>query len=177
MKRVTALMLLSLASSFAQDSPDSPASLRWRDISLEYKNFSEIRAVLVNDGTQSVFLSRIYPHGYAQLDRLNENTGEWEEGAWGISCGTVADATIPIEVPPQTERDIKVYWQLSTDDWDKPKHFVTLSSHENRPLAGRYKFTLRYSLEPWTIAHEPRVIHKITSSEFLVTKQLRHKSK
>ena len=170
MKRLAVLMLLSLASSFAQNSSDSLAKLRWRDTSPEYKTFSEIHAVLVNDGRESVFLSRIYPHGYAQLERLNEKTGEWEDGAWGISCGTVQDATIPIEVPPQSERKIGVYWQLSTDDWDKPKHFVTLRSHENRTLPGRYKFTLRYALEPWTIMHGPKAIYNITSSEFLITK-------
>jgi hypothetical protein len=82
----------------------------------------------VNEGKESVFLSRIYPHGSAQLYRFNEGTRKWEAGFWGIGCGVVNDATIPIEIKPQTERGIVVYWQLSTDDWDNPKRFVVYES-------------------------------------------------
>jgi hypothetical protein len=63
----------------------------------------------------------------------------------------VSDPEVPIEILPQKELGVHVYWQLSTDDWDKPKYFVVADSGAKRPLHGKYRFTLKYSLRPWTI--------------------------
>jgi hypothetical protein len=163
------LIALGVASSFAQDASQSPAILAWQDVSSQYKSFDEIKPVLVNNGQKSIFLSRIWPHGSAQLERLSEETGNWESGEWSGGCGTVAQATIPIEIKPRAERRIHVYWQLSTDDWDKPGHFVVSGSREERPIEGRYRFVLRYSLEPWTIVHHPSSVYTTVSPEFFVT--------
>ena len=100
-----------------------------------------------------------------------EATGDWESGAWGITCGTVSDATIPIEIKPRTEKTIQVYWQLSTDDWDKPKRFVVGGSREEKPIAGRYRFVLDYALQPWTSVQHPNAVYTIVSPEFLVGNQ------
>ena len=35
-----------------------------------------------------------------------------------------------------------MYWQLSTDKWENPKHFVLFHSLEQRPLEGKYIFWL-----------------------------------
>jgi hypothetical protein len=55
MKTLLALMLVGLASSFAQDS-QSLAKLRWKDVSGQYTSFDEIKPILVNAGNGSVFL-------------------------------------------------------------------------------------------------------------------------
>ncbi len=85
----------------------------------------------------------------------------------GITCGTVAHAGVPIEIKPNSRRHTQVYWQLSTDKWERPHYFV-VDSREHRPLDGRYRFVLRYALEPWTLIQHPTAIYTLISSEFLV---------
>ena len=168
-KRIFFLLLLSFTGAFAQTDTPISTALKWNNVSSQYKSFDQIKPVLVNEGKESIFLSRIWPHGFAQLSRFNEATRKWEAGAWGTGCGAVKDPTIPIEIKPQTERGIEIYWQLSTDDWDKPKRFVVYDSLEERPLKGRYKFSLRYSKQPWTLAHRPGAIYVLDSPEFRIT--------
>jgi hypothetical protein len=168
LKALLVLALFGLTSLSAQDVLLSPAILEWQDVSTRYRGFDEIKPVLVNRGKQSVFLSRIWPHGSGQLERLNESTGNWEAGDWRGGCGSVSKPTIPIEVKPGAERLIRVYWQLSTDDWDKPKHFVVGGSREERSIEGKYRFELRYSLTPWTLVHHPVTIYTILSPEFFL---------
>jgi len=163
------VVALGLASLFAQEASQPSANLAWQNVFPRYESFDDIKPVLVNSGQRSIFLARIWPHGWAQLERLSETTGEWESGQWSGGCGTVAKATIPIEIKPRTERSIEVYWQLSTDDWDRPEHFVVGGSREERPLEGRYRFGLRYALEPWTLIHHPSSIYMAYSPEFVVS--------
>ena len=162
-------LAIGLASSYAQDASQSPAVLVWQNVSARYKSFAEIKPVLVNSGQKSIFLSRIWPHGSAQLERLSEATGNWESGHWSGGCGTVSNAAVPIEIKPRAERRINVYWQLSTDDWDKPEHFEVGPSREERPIGGTYRFALRYSLRPWTVFHHPASIYTMLSPEFAVS--------
>jgi hypothetical protein len=166
MRKLLILMLLGSAGALAQDAPQSPATLIWKHVFSQYKSMDEIKPVLANDGGHSVFLSRIWPDGSAQLQRFNDTSGKWEFGYWGIRCGTVSQPDVPIEIQSKTERDIHVYWQLSTDDWDNPKHFVVQGSSEQRALEGKYRFVLRYSLKPWTVFQHPDVIYTIISPEF-----------
>ena len=161
---------LALVRAFAQDA-SPPANLVWQDVAPTYKSFDEIKPVLVNNGQESVFLSRLYPNGSAHLQRLSEATGDWESGEWSITCGNVSRATVPIEIKRRTERTIRVYWQLSTDDWDKPKHFVVGGLHRERPIEGMYRFVLDYSLQPWTLVQHPKEIYTIMSPEFHVGSQ------
>src|SRR5262245_39691775 len=114
-RRIFVLMLLSFTGAFAQTEAPITSTLRWENVSSQYMSFGQIKPALINEGNESIFLSRIWPHGSAQLYRFNKATGEWEAGNWGIGCGAVKDATIPIEIKPKTEREILVYWQLSTD--------------------------------------------------------------
>jgi hypothetical protein len=165
--KIWIFLALGLASSFAQDSSEPPAVLAWQNVASHYQRFDQISPLLVNSGQKSIFLSRIWPHGSAQLERLSEETGIWEPGEWSGGCGVVSKATVPIEIKPRTERAIDVYWQLSTDDWDKPTHFVA-ETDEERPVEGRYRFVLRYSMEPWALLHHPAAIYKILSPEFVV---------
>ena len=157
------LLLGTVGQSTAVTEP-----LKWKNVATQYKSLAEIKPLLVNDGKSSIFLSRIWPHGSAQLQRLNEKTRKWETGDWGIGCGTVSNPTLPIEIKPGTEQEIHVYWQLSTDDWDHPKYFIVKDTDEKRPLKGTYKFFLRYAKRPWTLIHRPGNIFIFESPEFQV---------
>ncbi len=136
----------TLIRSFAQHYPEPTAALAWKQVDSHYQQSNEIKPVLANSGATPIYLSRFWPDGFAQLDRLNETTGEWEVGNWGIQCGTVSNPTIPIEVSAPSELKIDVYWQLSSDDWDKPKHFV-LDSQAKRPLFGQLSASAPLLLE------------------------------
>jgi len=160
-------VILALGSLSAQDA--RPAILAWQNVYSRYASFKEIKPTLVNNGQRSVFLSRIWPHGSAQLERLNEATGNWESGSWSGGCGTVSKAIVPIEIKPRAERKVQVYWQLSADDWDNPKHFEVETAREERPIEGRYRFVLRYSMEPWTLVQQPSSIYMAVSPEFIVS--------
>ncbi len=141
-------------------------SLQWANMSSRYRDFEEIKPTLINKGDVSIFLSRLYPNGSAQLERYNPDSGQWEPGAWGITCGNVAQPTVPIEIAPHSQQQIHVYWQLSTDRWENPRHFVAWRSLQERPLDGKYRFVLRYALEPWTLVHHPSVVYSLLSPEF-----------
>jgi len=165
---VTLALIAATCASLAQEGK-SAASPRWANVSSNYRRFEEIKPKFVNSGEVSIFLSRLWPNGAAQLERFNQDTGEWESGDWGITCGTVAQATVPIEIKPHSEQEIQVYWQLSTDKWENPQHFVVFHSTEQRPLGGKYRFVLRYALQPWTLVHHPSATYNFTSLEFVLT--------
>jgi len=166
--KVSAFIFLALGSVtlFTQTPSETPAILVWQDVAPRYKTFVEIKPVLINSGPNSIFLSRIWPHSAAQLERLSEETGNWESGSWSGGCGSVANATKPIEIKSHTERQIIVDWELSTDEGNK--HFVAATSRAERPIPGTYRFVLRYSLEPWTLISHPRLIYEAISPEFVV---------
>jgi hypothetical protein len=45
---------------------------------------------------------------------------------------------------------------------------VVADALQERPLEGRYRFLLRYSLPPWALGHHPTAIFSILSSEFVL---------
>ncbi|MFL6229354.1 MAG: hypothetical protein ACJ741_11305 [Pyrinomonadaceae bacterium] len=159
---------LLLAPITREQSPSTKPALEWENVRAEYTSFDEIKPTLVNHESYSIYLSRIWPHGSAQLERFDESSGKWELGGWSGGCGTVAKPAIPIEIKSGESSPIHVYWQLSTDDWDHPQFFVMEDHETKRPLKGKYKFVLRYSLTPWTLIHHPKQIYRIESQEFQV---------
>jgi hypothetical protein len=171
MKRFLLLTIFGTASLFAQNSPLAQVVLSWKNVLPRYTSFDQIKPLLVNGGKKSVFLGRLYPDSSARLQRFNEKEDKWESGTWTGTCATVADAEVPIEVKAQTEREAVVYWQLSTDDWDKPHFFVVAELRAKRPIEGKYRFSLRYSLEPWALGHWPKAIYVIMSPEFIIEKK------
>jgi hypothetical protein len=172
MKTHLALLMLALANLLsAQEAPLAAPSFQWMNMAPSYRSLDEIKPTLVNRGKSSVYLSRFWPNGSAQLQRFDEASGEWEMGDWGITCGTVAQPTLPIEIKPNSQRHIRVYWQLSTDKWENPQHFVVFSSLEQRPIEGKYRFVLRYSLQPWTLVHHPFTIFYLFSPAFVLNVQ------
>jgi hypothetical protein len=166
MKGLIVLLSLAVAGVSLAQQAKPAVSLRWENVSSRYRRFEGIKPRLVNQGEISIFLSRLYPDGSARLERFNQDSGQWEPGDWGMTCGTVAQATVPIEIKPKSQREIQVYWQLSTDEWETPHHFVVFGSLQQRPLEGHYRFVLLYSLEPRTLGHRPSAIYKLTSPEF-----------
>jgi hypothetical protein len=168
---LTILILVCVSLYLSGQTVASTAvSIKWRNLEHSYKNFNEIKPVLLNQTDKSIFLSRLWPDGSAQLERYDESRHRWELGEWGIRCGLVAQAGVPIEIRSRSERAIDVYWQLSTDDWNHPKHFVVQAGREKRPLPGKYRFTLRYALTPWTIIDRPAEIYAVQSPEFNIQK-------
>jgi hypothetical protein len=163
---VAPLVGTAVFSCLHGEEPQS--SLQWVNVSSVYRRFEDIKPKLANKGKVSVFLSRLYPNGSAQVQRFNSESGRWEAGEWSITCGAVAQATVPIEIKPNSEREIQVYWQLSTDRWENPQHFVIADALQERPLDGRYRFVVRYSLQPWTLAHHPSAIYSLLSPEFVL---------
>jgi hypothetical protein len=164
---VLALLLVPVSAVSPAQVAAALQALEWKGIAPRYNHFDEIKPVLINRGKKSVFLSRIWPHGSAQLQRFNDADKKWESGNWSGGCGTVKDAFVPIELAAHSERSIYVFWQLSTDDWDTPKYFVVGSS-DTRPLPGKYRLMLRYSLRPWTVGQSPGTIFLSTSPEFFI---------
>jgi hypothetical protein len=168
MKALIPLVLLALASASLGQESKAAASLAWANVASGYHHFDDIKPMLVNDGNVSIFLSRLWPDGSAQLERFNQDTGDWEAGEWGIRCGAVDQPTVPIEIKPHSRQEIQVYWQLSTDKWQKPKRFVLNHSLESRPLEGKYRFVLRYAEQPWTLVHHPSAVYNFRSPEFVL---------
>ena len=163
------LTVLFTTGLSAQNSFPKGVDLAWNNVQSEYTNFSEIKPVLVNNGKSPIFLSRLWPNGMAQLQRFNPDTSSWENGEWGITCGTVANPTVPIEIKPQSERKVNLFWAASMDDGDKPTHFIEGKTDQPRPLEGRYRFFLRYTLKPWTLlAGDHGTIFAFVSPEFSV---------
>ena len=167
-KPLITLIVVAIASASLGQQAKSTASLQWANVASGYHRFEEIKPKLVNNGDVSIFLSRLWPDGSAHLERFNQDSGSWETGEWGITCGTVAQPTVPIEIKPHSQQDIHVCWQLSTDKWENPKHFVLYHSLEQRSLEGKYRFVLRYAEQPWTLVHHPSAIYSFTSPEFVL---------
>lgn len=168
-RAVAPLVGIAILSCLHCEEPG--ASLQLVNVSSAYRRFEDIKPKLANKGKVSVFLSRLYPDGSAHLQRFNGDSGRWEVGEWSITCGVVAQATVPIEIRPNSEREIQVYWQLSTDRWENSQHFVVADALQERPLDGRYRFVLRYSLQPWTLVHHPSAIYSLLSPEFILKTQ------
>lgn len=165
--RIVAL-LVGIAILSSLHAEEAQASIQWVNVSATYRRFEDIKPKLMNNGKVSVFLSRLYPDASARLQRLNTEDDRWEPGGWSITCGVVAKATVPIEIKPNSEREIQVYWQLSTDRWENPRRFVVADALQERPLDGRYRFVLRYSLQPWTLVHRPSATYTLLSPEFVL---------
>jgi len=156
------------AKASAQAVYPKTLPIKWKNLEPIYKNFREIRPMLVNEGNQSLFLSRLWPDGSAQLERYDEDRRTWELGEWSGSCAAVKDATAPIEIKSKSERAIDVHWQLSADDWDHPKHFLVHETLQERPLRGKYRLVLRCALTPWTLGQHPAQIYLLQSPEFIL---------
>ncbi len=144
-----------LAFAFQVSAQDEKPKIFWRNVEAKYKNFSEINPVLVNQSNKAIFLPKIAPLWDAHLQRFNDETQKWEEGARGIICSTVVNPNIPIKIKPNKEWEAALYWQISTDSYSNPKVFIT-EYQDSRPLFGEYRLYIQYAFEPWTGSKRPK---------------------
>jgi hypothetical protein len=169
MKALTLLFLATVALSmptFAQ-SAASPVegAIYFTNLESEYRKFSDIKPKFVNTSVQSVFLKWFYPNG-AKLMRLSEETGKWEAGGTGIGCAT--GMSKPVEIKSGETIEITLDWEMSTDDFNNPKFFELADHKTHRPLSGRYKIFMPYTLEVWALGRNPKRIYTVESFEFSV---------
>ena len=167
-RAVATAILFVLAVPVYPQETRSTASISWSNVSSTYHRFEDIKPRLANAGTVSVFLSRSWPSGSAQMERLNNDSNEWEPGAWGITCSVASEPNEPIEIKPGSQRDTKVCWQPSTDRWEDPQHFVVADSRQQRPLDGRYRLVVLYALKPWVFVRWPSDTYRLVSSDFIL---------
>ena len=162
------LLLTTPVTAAARESGQRHG-LKFSHLARVYYSFEDIKPVVINSGSEPVYLSSFHPQAAARLMRLNEETGVWEFGQWTTQCGAVANVGMPIEVLPGGSFWPRVLWRYSTDDWDNPTAFET-ADDERRPLAGRYKLSLRYALKPWVPGGPPGPIYSVRSEEFTVAR-------
>src|SRR5262245_51411509 len=96
--RCLPVLLFILPDTLAQYAAPLTDTLKWKNIASRYKNFVEVRPILVNDGKESIFLSRIWPHGSAQLQRV-------PSPGWRIR--EIPDCAYLPKTHPQTVRALK----------------------------------------------------------------------
>ena len=160
-----------LAFAFQLSAQDEKQKIVWENVQEKYKKFDEIKPILVNQSDKSIYLYKIYPYWNAHLQRFNEEMKQWEIGGKGIGCATVSKPLEPIEIKPNEERQIELAWELSTDDFEKPK-FFELQDHETlRPLIGKYKLYFRYAFEPWTLVNRPKQTYSVFAEFEIVNKK------
>lgn len=171
MKSAKIFIIFTIVLAFVlQVSAQSDSSkIFFKNVGKKYKKFSEIKPVLVNQSDKSVYLYKIYPYWNAHLQRFNEETQKWETGGKGIGCGTIANPLEPIEIKPNEEREVELAWELSTDNFEKPKFFELQDRETLRPLIGKYKLYLSYAFEPWTLKDTPLKKY-VVSTEFELIK-------
>jgi hypothetical protein len=121
----------------------------------QYRNHNKVQPILVNDGNRSIFLDPHAPR-VAQVHKFDESTGKWYP--WGLAgeCGVSGQSSVH-EIKPGTNHKVFVQWGLFTTDQEGP------------PI-GKYKISVRYAREPWTIDKMPDQIHSVESKEFKISR-------
>lgn len=172
MKSAKSLIIFTFLLAFVLQvsAQDSESQIFWKNVSPKYKKFSEIKPILVNQSDKSIYLYKLYPYWNAHLQRFNEETKQWESGGKGIGCGTVEKPLEPIVIKPNEERQIELAWELSTDDFEKPKFFELQDHKTLRPLIGNYRIYLSYAFDSWTLKDNPLKKY-VVSAEFEIIKK------
>jgi hypothetical protein len=148
-----------------QSDPDKD-KIVWRNLQSEYRSFDDIKPRIMNETNHSIYLNRLYPLSSPHLERYDDSSGAWELGGRGITCATVEKPNEPLEIPANTDLALEVDWELSTDDMKQPEWFVISDHDTKRPLNGKYRLVLAYSLTPWTIFRHPKQTFILHSQEF-----------
>ncbi|MGI8642201.1 MAG: hypothetical protein ACR2MG_19905 [Pyrinomonadaceae bacterium] len=144
-----------LAFTVCVSAQDKMPKIFWKNVEAKYENFREINPILVNQSNKAIYLPKLAPLWDAHLQRFNNETQKWEEGASGMICATVIDPDTPIKIDPKKEWETALYWQISTDDYSEPKVFKT-EYQDSRPLIGKYRLYIQYAFEPWTGSKRPK---------------------
>ena len=125
---------------------------RIKNVSGQYKHYSQVKPVLVNGGDRPIFLNP-FKFGAAQVSHLNKDTGKWEPWS-GLQERAETNPPL-IKIESRKRHSVLVNWGLFVDDMALPPK-------------GRYKIRLQYSLEPWSTEETPKQIYTIESKEFCI---------
>ncbi|MBX7175064.1 MAG: hypothetical protein K1X72_29065 [Pyrinomonadaceae bacterium] len=169
--KILTIFTIVLAFVFQVSGQDEKPKIFWKNVSPRYKKFSEINPILVNQSDKSIYLYKLHPYWNAHLQRFNEEIKQWETGGKGIGCGTIANPLEPIEIKPSEERQIELAWELSTDNFEKPKFFELQDRETLRPLIGKYRLYLSYAFEPWTLKDTPLKKYVVSTEFEIVNKR------
>ena len=184
MRQIVFVLLATILGCGVNDAPREKAAapraarsarnaehlLAWENVPPEVRDIRNFTVTVKNSSSRPIYLSRVYPFGFPQLVRFDEERKLWEEGNIPIGCGTVSDPTEPITIPPGARVKLAVLWSSSIDDNSTSPMFVPEQTPTaTQPLVGRYRLRLRYALEPWTVSHQPQHIRITESPTFLVT--------
>jgi hypothetical protein len=156
-KKFIFVVFLGALGLFAQNFPIGPPPLIWQNPQHHYKTFDEVKPVIANNGPNSIFLSSLFSDGYAQLQRLNEKTNQYEVGRWTPVNATSGHRAEALEIRPQTQQLVDLNWKISVDNPRNPTHFIVDKTGAQRPIPGKYRFSFTYSPRSWSAGtgHDP----------------------
>ena len=130
-----------------------------------YANVNEVRIILRNSGPVPVNLDTFQPD-ILLVERQADSGSAWVRGsAW--HCAN-AGAGTPRSVAPGSTFEVALLSSWAFRPEHTPEYFEPESGGK-APLQGRYRVTVRYSLEPWSdISHVPRDVKTVRSNTFEV---------
>jgi hypothetical protein len=161
------LYLIILSVGFILPQRDIHASdshsLYWVNMQSEYTSLDDLKPLLVNRGNQSIYLSPFWL--FAQVERLNESVDQWEPGNFGF-CLNGIRLDIPVELKPGEEKAIRPDSSMVFSHSTGVKMFWVPGKREQRPLEGRYRLVLQYTLVSWVNTFSPDPVYRAESPEF-----------
>lgn len=168
LKSLLWLIFLSIVSFLPQPeirASESP-SLQWKNLQSEYRNPENLKPIILNQGTQSIYVNPM--NSRATVERLNEALNQWEECVGLMICGIGMHLNLPREIKPGEEMAIGPDWPFAILHHKEKKVFVYSICRQDRPLDGRYRLVLRYKQVPWEMAFKADPVFTIKSPEFRV---------
>jgi hypothetical protein len=173
-KILLCLVVLSTVSFLPQGeihASDSP-SLQWKNLHSAYSNPHDLKPVILNQGNRSLYVNPMGPR--ADVERLNEALNQWEPCPRPGFCFNGVRLDLPMEIKPGEETDVTPDWPFfsiyhkDTKVSVFPDKRIFTGKQEERPLDGRYRLVLRYTLVPWVNTFNPDPVFTIKSPEFRV---------
>jgi hypothetical protein len=133
----------------------------------KYSTFREVRLVLSNSTRVKLFLQ---PTAVAYLERWNEVRREWEAVGYRLACGVGEIVDKPKKatrsaVKPGHRMTLAAQWEAADIGQSADGPEILVGSGWPRPVAGRYRAALLYSLEPWS-DRRPEKVLQLVSTEF-----------
>jgi len=130
-----------------------------------YANVNEIRITLRNSSPFPVNLDTFQPDILLVERQVNGGLAWVQGSAW--HCAN-AGAGTPRTIAPGSTLEVPLLSSWSFRPERTPEYFEPESGGK-APLQGRYRVSVRYSLEPWSdISHVPHHVKTVVSNTFEV---------
>ena len=174
MKQFFLVLWMGTMSLFAQNRVIDPVVLHWKNLLPRYASFGQIKPALVNDGKHSVFLYAPYGSVQAEIERFNDKKGTWEHEYLDIICIAQAgsSALTPIKIKANSEQKVTFSLSSTAAGSTETGHIIVGEQlGEKRPLEGRYRLSVSYTLDPGAVNRAPRAWHTMYSPEFFIVKE------